>query len=68
MCEASTRMCKSHPEISCEKCKETGSCPYIYCQHIDCMNCYVRYLCPMCAGECSNCDLSTYCKICTQED
>ena len=26
------RVCKLHPNISCEECTE--NCPYIYCQHI----------------------------------
>ena len=58
------RVCKLHPNISCEECTE--NCPYIYCQHIDCMLCTERYFCNMCAGNCKKCQFSTYCKICTE--
>lgn len=55
------RECKLHPDISCENCEE--NCPFLYCQHIDCMMCNQRCECPMCNGDCAKCRYSTYCKI-----
>lgn len=56
------RECKLHPDISCEDCVEED-CPFIYCQHFDCMMCKQRYVCPMCKGDCDKCQFYTYCKI-----
>lgn len=55
------RECRCNP-IGCESC-ERETCPFIYCQHIDCMACESRATCPMCEGNCEKCKKYTYCVV-----
>lgn len=56
------RKCRLNPKIKCEDCKKE-TCPFIYCQHIDCMACEKRATCPMCEGKCKKCKKYTYCVV-----
>ena len=57
------RRCCLYPNTDCISC-EIETCPYIYCQHIDCMACTQRMMCPMCEGACTECSYYTICTIC----
>lgn len=60
------RRCCLNQDRDCRFC-EIDTCPYIYCQHIDCMACTLRMMCPMCEGECTKCEYYTICTICKAE-
>lgn len=59
----SQRECKLKTFTSCETCEENDDCPFLYCQHIDCLMCNQRFMCPMCEGDCKKCQHSTVCKV-----
>lgn len=54
-------VCRINPK-GCELC-EQSDCPYIYCQHFECLACSNRIFCPMCKGDCNKCNKKTYCII-----
>lgn len=60
----SQRTCRLHPETLCENCEDKEYCIFLFCQHIDCMTCKERYMCPMCNGNCKECQHSSICTIC----
>lgn len=51
-----------NPNVGCEDC-DRETCPYIYCQHMECMTCESRAMCPMCDGDCEKCQKYTYCIV-----
>lgn len=57
------RRCLLDPNNNgCEKC-EMSNCPYIYCEKMDCLNCTLRMMCPMCEGDCTKCKYHAMCVI-----
>ena len=56
------RRCSLNPDNNCEDCN-VDTCPYIYCQKLDCLNCTSRMMCPMCNGKCTKCEYHAMCKI-----
>ncbi len=59
--------CRVNPDIPCENCQEMESCPFLFCQHTNCMNCKQRYMCSVCHGDCLKCEFSTLCRICANK-
>lgn len=61
------RRCLLDPNnIGCEEC-EVMSCPYMYCQKMDCLNCTLRMMCPMCSGDCTRCSYRAMCMIANEK-
>lgn len=47
---------------SCITCANE-KCPFVTCQHEECLACENRASCPMCIGDCNKCKEQTICKI-----
>ena len=61
------RRCLLDPDNKgCVNCS-MDTCPYLYCQKLDCLNCSLRLICPMCEGECTKCRYNTVCMISRQK-
>lgn len=59
---ARTLECRLNPDVPCEICQLAEICPYILCQHEDCMECTEQGVCPMCHGhKCKECSIKVQC-------
>ena len=47
---------------SCTTCANE-KCPFVTCQHEECLACENRVSCPMCKGDCNICNIKSMCKI-----